>query len=117
MFDLYVIAEFNDAFSMSGAEYKLTVPEGINVLGATYMDSVNITLGKFDVDISLAFPTCIPGPGDWMAKYICRVEDDFKGGTFETHPGDNLDFLGFVICDHLRTEIGAAGGQAELSRK
>jgi len=117
MFDLYVIAEFNDAFSMSGAEYKLVVPEGITVLGAAYMDSVNVSLGKYDVDISLAFPTCIPGPGDWLTKYLCKAEDDFTGGKFETLPGERLGFIGFVMCDHLATQIRAAGGTAEMGRK
>ncbi len=116
MFDIYVIAEFDDAFSMSGAEYKLVIPDGITVLGASYMDSVNVTLGKYETDVMMAF-RCVGGPGSWLAKYLCKAEDNFRGGTVETLPGDNLDFRGFVMCDHMRTEIRAAGGTAEIGRK
>lgn len=116
MFDLYIVAEFDDAFAMTGAEYKLVLPEGITVLGASYMDSVNVTLGKHETDVMMAFH-CVSGPRDWLAKYLCMAEDSFKGGTVETLPGENLNFIGFVMCDHLRTEIRAAGGTAEIGRK
>jgi hypothetical protein len=116
MFDLYILAEYNDAFSMTGAEYKLIVPEGVTVLGTTYMDSINVTLGKYETDLLMAFH-CLPGPRNWITKYICEVEDSFAGGKFETLPGDNLGFMGFVMCDDLKTEIRAAGGAVELGRK
>jgi len=116
MFDIFVVGEYNDAFAMSGAEYKLTMPDGITVLGASFTDSIIVTLGKPETDFLMAFH-CLPGPGDWLVKYLCRAEESFQGGTIETHPGDNLAFIGFVMCDQLKTEIRAQGGTAEITRK
>jgi len=116
MFELYVVSSFNDAFSMSGAEYKLSLPDGISVLGTTHTDSMVVMLGTYDHDFMIAFH-CIPGPGDWITRYLCKVEDDFAGGIAETMPGENLNFIGFVLCDELKTEVRAKGATAEIKIK
>lgn len=115
-FDLWIIAEFNDAFTMAGAEYKLSLPEGISVVSAMQSDSVIVTMGKHEVDYMLAFK-CMHGPKDWLVRYTLETEGDFKGGVIETALGDNLNFLGFVLCDVSKTEIHATGGWAEVGVK
>lgn len=115
-FNLFVVAEFSDLYSMSAAEYKLVLPEGIVVLGTAHTDSTIITLGKYDEDFMIAF-RCLTGPRHWIAKYVCKIDDGFTGGTVEIVQGQNLNFLGFVTCDASKTEIRAHGGKAELRKK
>ena len=112
-FDVWVFAEFNDAFVMSGAEYKLLLPEGVSILSSAQSDSVIVTLGKPEVDFMVAFH-CLDGPKHWLMKYICKADDDFQGGVIKTVQGDNLKFLGFVTCDVSKTEVRATGGWVKL---
>jgi hypothetical protein len=115
VFDIYVIGRFSELFAMAGAEYKMSVPDGITVLGATQTDSVIITMGKPDVDVSIAF-RCMQGPGDWISKYVCKVDDGFAGGDVELFEGDNMHFMGFVTCDN-KDQIPARTTAAKLKRK
>ena len=115
-FDIYVMAEFSTQYSMSAAEYKLNIPEGITVMGSTNSDSTILNLGKYDRDFSIVF-RCVSGPWMWLVKYQCFVEDGFKGGVVETEKGADLNFLGFTMCDVQKTMIKAKPGKAVLSVK
>lgn len=115
-FDVYILAEFSDLYPMSGAEFKLVLPEGVVVMASAQMDSTILTLGKFEEDYLMVF-RCLPGPKHWLAKVICKAGEEFTGGTLETIQGQNLNFLGFTMCDVARTTIRARGGTAQLSKK
>jgi hypothetical protein len=115
-FDVWIVAEFKDPFTMAGAEYKLVLPEGISMLSSMQSDSVIVTMGKHEVDYMIAF-SCIKAPKEWLMRYTCKADEDFKGGVIETARGDNLNFLGFVMCDVSKTEIRATGGTAEVHVK
>lgn len=114
--DIYVVAEFNELYTMSAAEYRIQLPPGISVMSWAKMDSVVITYGEHDRDFMLAF-RCISGPHDWLIKYVCKASEDFAGGEIITLPGANLDFLGFTMCDATRTLVRGRGGKATLGAK
>jgi hypothetical protein len=114
LFDLYVFAEYDEAYPMCAAEYKLTIPEGVNVLSQTQCDSLMLSRGTYDNDFMIVF-RCTAGPKMWLAKYVCKVEVECRGGTFETHKGADLDYLGFTMCDHHRTMVKAKPGKAHLA--
>jgi hypothetical protein len=114
--DIYVVAEFNELYQMSAAEYRLQLPPGISVMSWAKMDSVVLTYGEHDRDFMLAF-RCINGPESWLIKYVCKADEDFAGGEISTHPGANLDFLGFTLCDATRTLVRGRGGSATLRSK
>ena len=115
-FDIYLFAEFDKGFPMSAAEYKLVLPPGVAVMGETKSDSVILTMGNYHDDFLLAF-RCSHGPRLWLMKYQCIATDTFEGGTIRTTKGDNLNFLGFTMCDATKTLIGCLGGSAVLSKK
>ena len=114
-FDMWVIAEFEKTHPMSACEYKLDIPEGIDILGTTHSDSIVITMGKADRDFMAAF-RCAHGPKMWVVKYQCKVGDDFKGGKVMTTKGQDLNFLGFTMCDAAKTMIRARPGEATITR-
>jgi len=115
-FDVYVFAEFSEQYPVSAAEYKLSVPEGITVLFSVECDSTILSLGKYDNDFMIVFK-CTAGPKMWIAKYACKADEGFRGGTFETHKGEGLNYLGFTMCDEQKTMLKAKPGKAVLKKK
>lgn len=111
--DVYVVAEFNTAYPMSAAEYRLELPPGMTIMGVSKSDSVVIDFGKPEEDVMMAF-RCSAGPKLWLMKYFCKTSEDFAGGDISTHEGSNLNYLGFTLCDVTRTKIRATGGKATI---
>jgi hypothetical protein len=114
VFDLYVFAEYSEEYPMCGAEYKLTVPEGVVVLSQVQTDSLMLSRGTWDNDFMIVFH-CTPGPKMWLAKYVCKAEEGSQSGVFETHQGADLLYLGFTMCDRQRTMVKARSGKAALT--
>ena len=115
-FDMFVFAEFNELYPMSAVEYKLDLPSDISVIGQVNTDSVIVTLGKYDEDFMMAFK-CSQGPRMWLVKYLCVANDDVQGGPVTIHKGQNLNFLGYTLCDATKTLIRAEGKGGKISRK
>lgn len=114
--DIYIVAEFNELYTMSAAEYRLQLPPGLSIMSWAKMDSVVLTYGEHDRDFMLAF-RCVSGPRNWLIKYVCKTSEDFAGGEITTLPGANLEFLGYTLCDATRTLVRGRGGQAMLRAK
>jgi len=115
-FDLYVFGEYSELYPMSAAEWKLVLPENVSIMGQTHTDSVIVSMGKWDSDFMMAFQ-CTPGPKIQLVKYQCKAHEGFTGGKIETTTGDNLNFIGFTMCDATKTLIHGQGGVAELRVK
>ncbi len=115
-FSIYVFGEYDKMYEMSAAEFKLDVPEGIEVLGEVKSDSTIMTMGKYDKDFMMAIK-CTPGPKIMLMKYLCRVGSGFQGGVIETHKGETQKFIGFTLCDETRTLVAAETGRAVLKKK
>jgi hypothetical protein len=115
-FTVYIFGEFNEMYPMAGAEYKLSLPEGLEYVYETKSDSISMTLGKYSEDLMLAF-NCANGPKFLMVKYVLKATDAFSGGDIETQEGDYKHFLGFSLCDEAATMVRAMPGKATLGRK
>lgn len=115
-FDVYVFGECNKMYSMSAAEYMLTLPKGMEVLAEAKSDSAVMTLGSYKTDFMISF-RCAAGPKFMMMKYSCQVNDAFTGGEVETREGSIHNFVGFTLCDDARTMVKAQPGKALLTKK
>ncbi len=115
-FDIYVFAEYNEAFPMAAAEWRLLLPAEVSVMGEVRNDTTIANVGKYDQDFGIAFP-CMADPRWWIVKYTCKAHEEFDGGEIELTRGTGLDFIGFVTCDNENTMIRAKGGTAVLKRK
>ena len=71
-FEIYVFGEYNDVYGMSASEYKLVLPEGIEVLGEVKSDSTVMTAGSFKKDYLMTF-RCAKGQTFMMMKYNCQA--------------------------------------------
>lgn len=112
-FDLYVVGEFSPEFTMCAAEYRLVLPEGVNVLSSVNCDSTMITMGRYDDDFSITFH-CTAGPKMWLVKYICATDPSCQGGEIRVEKGAKMGFLGFSLCDGQFTLVNARPGKATL---
>ena len=115
-FDLWVFAEFNKLYPINAGEYKLVLPEGVSILGSVQSDSTILSLGKWEEDFMISFK-CMGGPSQWLVKYQCKTHEDYKGGTVQTIKGQNMNFIGFTLCDASFTMVRARGGKAEMKLK
>jgi hypothetical protein len=115
-FDIYVFGKCIETYSMSAAEYMLSLPEGIEVMSEAKSDSTVLTVGSYKKDYMMTFKCC-SGPKFMMMKYICQANDSFSGGAVETGKGLIHHFLGFTLCDETRTMVKGTPGQAKLTLK
>ncbi|MEJ2719644.1 MAG: hypothetical protein P8181_00705 [bacterium] len=115
-FDLFVVAEFNENYPMSAAEYRVELPEGVSILSSTNCDSTILQFGNPEGDFMIAFH-CSYGPKMWLVKYECNVDENFTGGTISTAEGMAMHYLGFTMCDVAKTLIRAKPGEAVLRFK
>jgi hypothetical protein len=114
-FDVWLFAEFNELYPMSAAQWRIQMPAGTTIMSSLKSDSTIVMLGDAENDFMMAF-NCFSGPRIWLMKYVCKASEDFAGGELETLPGNNLNFLGFTMCDATRTLIRGRGGKATLDR-
>jgi hypothetical protein len=113
-FDVFVFAEYEESESMSAAEYKLILPEGINIMASFETDSTTLQSGQPLKDFMIAF-RCNPGPRAFLVKYTCLAGPDFAGGSIQTAAGDRSKFIGLVTCGHSPKQFTAEHGQAVLT--
>ncbi|NIM19058.1 MAG: hypothetical protein GTO51_01590 [Candidatus Latescibacteria bacterium] len=115
-FDVYIIAEFEADESMTAAEFKLNLPQGVSIHHSAETDSATLRSGNAETDFMIAF-RCTPGPKMMLMKYTCIAGNDFTGGTISTDEGARSRFLGFVTCDDPPLQVGAEKGTAALNKK
>lgn len=115
----YVTAEFKEPFHVNAAQYRVEVPDGIQVVGETKHSDRVLTVGSWESDFSIAFE-CRPPGKFYLVKYSCTVGPEFAGGVIKVTPGVNphgISYLGFVSCKPTTEKLPAKGGSATLAKK
>lgn len=119
MFAFYVVAEYKDPYHINAAEFRIDLPDGVEVVGSSKFTEKALTVGSWDSDFSMAFE-CQPPGKQYLMKYNCAVGPDFTGGDIEITPGvksAGISFLGFVSCKPTTEKLPAKGGSATLAVK
>ena len=118
-FTLYVFAQYDEPYHVSATEFRFDLPEGIRILDETKFGDRVISMGEREIDYVMAFECKAPGKF-FLIKYLCVVEEGFKGGEVTMLPGVNAQgkaFLGMVACQPETRRLPAKGGTAKLTRK
>ncbi|HEX5133609.1 MAG TPA: hypothetical protein VFX92_14135 [Candidatus Krumholzibacteria bacterium] len=116
-FKFYVFAETAEPYSTNGTQYRLSLPEGIQILGTDEFEHRSVSTGTPTVNYMQAYE-CQPPSRFRLVTYICTTTPDFKGGEIQVLdglPATGINFIGFTSCDFV--EMRAAGGSATLTRK
>lgn len=116
-FKLYIMATTVEPYQTNGAQLRLQLPPGINVLYTIETDHKLSSLGRYDFNYMIAYD-CAP-PGRFVVvSYVLQADKDFKGGKVDVLPGflsDNATFLGFTDCAFV--QVRASGGTATIKLK
>jgi hypothetical protein len=119
LFDVYVCAH-HPGYDMATAQWRLEVPDGVQVLGEKKMFTESLSLGTHETLYIITYP-CRSGEEPFaIVKYSCMATKDFAGGEFYTvgatrSPGEQPQFLGFVTCGDRPEQVPASGGAAVLT--
>lgn len=118
-FELYVFADFKDPYSVSAAEFRIDLPDGVQLGSQEKFRERALTMGNAESDFVLAFECATPGRF-FLMKYTCATFVDFKGGEISVTPGVNAagaSFLGYVTCQPETLKLPATGGSVKLTVK
>ena len=116
-FKFYVFGETVEPYSTNAIQYRLSLPAGVDMMGASEFQAKTVSAGDPMINYMLAYD-CQP-PGRFrLVTYVCYATPAFKGGeirVLEGLPVNGLDFVGFVSCDFV--EVRCTGGAATLRLK
>jgi len=115
-FEIFVFVEYPEPWEMAGVEFRVEVPDGIEVESQGIFTDRAIVFGSWDTDISMGFG-CKPADRFWTVKLKCVVEDTFKGGIVALEEGIQGPFLGLVTCGDQNKKIDVDPTTATLTAK
>jgi hypothetical protein len=123
VFTVYIVARHPD-YDMGTSQWKMTVPEGVTVVGESKTFEQALSIGTYKEVYVISYPCQAGGEPYCLLKYGCTVSPEFEGGTFETvkavsahSQGKEPPFLGFLTCGNAPETIPAFGGSAKLTKK
>lgn len=116
-FRVNVFAETIEPYSTNAIQYRLSFPDGIEIMGTNEFEHKSVSTGDPKVNYMLAYD-CQPAGRFRLVTYILRATQEFKGGEIKVLdglPANGINFIGFVSCEFV--EMRATGGSATLTRK
>jgi hypothetical protein len=122
LFEVYVCAT-HPKYLMTTAQWRLEVPDGINVAGEAKMFPESLMIGNYNEVFVITYPCQAADSLYAILKYACVATEAFSGGEFKTvktrprNPGADWPFIGFVNCGEDQEQIPAYGGTATVTRK
>ena len=106
--DAYVIINFPDIMQISAVEFKLVLPDGVEIDNDKYYKERTIALGTFYNGLSEAFP-CVAGPKLILHKLTLKVTKKLKNAEISLLPTNDGHFIGVAECggDHKMVTASA----------
>lgn len=109
----YLIVKYPEEKSINAVQWRLSLPEGIELVSDDYYKERNISLGRIKEGISEAFP-CVSGPSLLLHTFTFRVNNSLKNAVISILPDKKGDFIGVAECDG-NIEIRAASYKAVVN--
>jgi hypothetical protein len=120
IFTLHVFADIKGHMHTSAAQFAVSIPEGIAVIGEEKFSPKALTVGKLTDLFAIAYE-CHESGRFLLMKLTCRVEDSFAGGDMILRAGVDAAggaFLGFATCGEGQAQkLPASGGAVTLTLK
>jgi len=120
VFTIHVLAEIDGHTHTSAAQFAMSVPPGISVIGEQKFSPRALTVGKYSDLFAIAYE-CHESGRFLLMKFTCRVDDTFKGGELTVRDGvdaEGTGFLGFATCGGGQAQqLPATGGAVTLTLK
>jgi hypothetical protein len=122
LFNVYIVVA-HPGYEMSSAQWRMTIPDGVTMLGETRLFEHSLSIGDYDNIFAVTYPCQTSSEPYAVIKYNCMVTPEFQGGTIETvkavsmHEEKDPPFIGFATCGVERDMVPAHGGTATLTSK
>ena len=120
VFTLHVFADIQGHIHTSAAQFALSIPKGVSVIGEEKFSPQALTVGKLTDLFAMAYE-CHESGRFLLMKLTCRVDDQFAGGDMGLRAGVDAGgnaFLGFATCgEGTPQKLPANGGAVTLTSK
>ena len=120
VFTFHIFADIQAHIHISAAQFALSIPKGVTVIGEEKFSSQALTVGKLTDLFAMAFE-CHESGRFLLMKIECRVDDQFAGGEMGIRAGVDAQgtaFLGYATCgEGPAQKLAASGGAVTLTSK
>jgi len=112
--DIYIIINFPETMQISATEFRLSMPEGIEVESDEFYKKRTAVLGRFEHGIAETFP-CVPGPKLILHRLTLKVGEPVKNGEISLLPSLKTDFIGVASCEGGFPKVRASSYKAIIN--
>jgi len=112
--DLYIIINFPETMQISASEFRLVLPEGVEIESDSFYKKRLMSLGTFEAGISEAF-VCTPGPKLILHKLRLSIKGKLRNAEIALMPSKQDNFIGVATCDEGNPRVTASSYKAVIN--
>ncbi len=106
-FKAYIMIKFPEETPIKAVQWKLELPEGVEITNDDYYSGRNLTLGNMFKGFSEGFP-CVKGPSLLLHTLTLKTAKPLEDAVISIVPAHRDDFLGVVTCEEGNPMIRSA---------
>lgn len=111
---LYIIVSYPAAIQIAAAEWRLVLPEGVEIRSDKSYERRVALLGTFEHGLSETFP-CVAGPKLVLHELVLGVPAGLKNGEIAIMPSHDGKILGVATCDDTYPIVQASAYKAIIN--
>ena len=102
----YIILRYPEEVSISAVEYRIELPEGVQIWSDRCYEKRTLTMGNFERGMTEGFG-CVYGPELLLHTLTLRIDGDLENATISILPSLITGFIGAVTCDDAPAKVRA----------
>ncbi|MBN2071967.1 MAG: hypothetical protein JW814_10960 [Candidatus Krumholzibacteriota bacterium] len=111
----YLFVDLPPQTSIAAVQWKLELPEGVELVNDKYRDERIMSIGQIKVGLSERFKPCLEGPKVLIHTLTFLVVADLENATFSILPTQDSKTLGIASCEEGFPEIRASAYKAVVN--
>ncbi len=112
--DIYIIVNFPETMQISATEFRLSMPEGVEVESDEFYKKRTAVLGRFEHGIAETFP-CVPGPRLILHRLTLKISEPVRNCEISLLPSRKTDFIGVASCEEGFPKVSASSYKAIIN--
>lgn len=114
-FDGYIILLCPEYISVAAVEFRIVLPEGVEIVSDQPRSDRVMMLGKVDHGISERFSPCVQGPKVQLHRLTFRASAGLENAEFSILPSEHGPFLGIAKCEEGYPQVNASAYKAVVN--
>ena len=110
----YIILRYPEEVSISAVEYRIELPEGVQIWSDRCYEKRTLTMGNFERGMTEGFG-CVYGPELLLHTLTLRIDGDLENATISILPSLITGFIGAVTCDDAPAKVRAISFKAVIN--